>query len=425
MKIAFHTLGCKLNYSETSSIEQLFEQKSYEIKNISELADIYVINTCSVTENANKKCRRLVKQVLKINPNAYIVLIGCYAQLKPIEIAAIPDVDLVVGAKDKFNLPEIIEKHRENVETVVYHSEINEANTFHASFSKSNRTRSFLKIQDGCDYKCTYCTIPLARGKSRSATISSVLKNAQQVVESGIREIVLTGVNIGDFSNELNEDFFDLIKALDEKIEVNRIRISSIEPNLLKDEMIEFVANSKRFMPHFHIPLQSGNNDILAKMKRRYKRELYKEKVAKIKSIMSDAAIGVDVIVGFPGETEEHFMDTYQFLNELDVSYFHVFSYSQRENTLASTMKNQIPNNAKNERSKMLRMLSQKKRNAFYQKFLEKSRPVLFESANEDNTISGFTDNYIKVTAPFSSDKQNSIQNIQLNNLAADSFVLS
>lgn len=424
MKIAFHTLGCKLNYSETSSIEQLFEQKSYEIKNISESADIYVINTCSVTENANKKCRRLVKQVLKTNPNAYVVLIGCYAQLKPMEIAAIPGVDLVVGAKDKFNLPEIIEKHRKNVETVVYHSEINEANTFHASFSKSSRTRSFLKVQDGCDYKCTYCTIPLARGKSRSATISSVLESAKQVVESGIREIVLTGVNIGDFSNELGEDFFDLIKALDENIEVNRIRISSIEPNLLKDEMIEFVANSKRFMPHFHIPLQSGNNDILAKMKRRYKRELYEEKVAKIKSVMPDAAIGVDVIVGFPGETEEHFMDTYQFLNELDVSYFHVFSYSQRENTLATIMKNQVPNNAKNERSKMLRMLSQKKRNAFYQKFLDKNRQVLFESANEDNTISGFTDNYIKVTAPFSSDKQNSIQSIQLNNLAADSFVL-
>lgn len=401
-KVVFHTLGCKLNFSETSSIARMFEERGFVKTDFEKGADVFVINTCSVTENADKECRMIVRNALKISPNAFVAVIGCYAQLKSAEIAKIEGVDLVLGAKEKFELLNYLDNLDKKEFAEIHSCEIEQANFFVDSYSFGNRTRAFLKVQDGCDYTCTYCTIPLARGKSRSDTIQNVIKNANEVVKQGVKEIVLTGVNIGDFSQE-GKTFFDLIRALDEVEGIERIRISSIEPNLLNDEIIEFVATSKKFVPHFHIPLQSGSDKILGLMKRRYRRELYSERVAKIKSLMPHCCIGVDVIAGFPGETEKDFFDTYNFLNELDISYLHVFTYSERPNTDAVTFDGVVPMNERRKRNKMLRILSAKKSRYFYEQNIGSVRKVLFEVENQNGMIQGFTDNYIKVKTEFDS----------------------
>src|SRR5476649_2355331 len=402
-KVAFYTLGCKLNYSETSSIGRLFNNAGYDTVDFTNTPDVFVINTCSVTENADKKCRKVVNEALKISPNAYVTIVGCYAQLKPKEIAEIPGVDMVLGAAEKFLIVDYITDLTKNPKALVYNQPVSEANEFVAGWSfGNNRTRTFLKVQDGCDYSCSFCTIPLARGNSRSDTIENVVKQANEIAASGVKEIVLTGVNLGDFGirdGKREDKFFDLVKALDKVEGIDRIRISSIEPNLLTDEIIEFVAASKRFVPHFHIPLQSGSDKILGLMRRRYKRELYTNRVAKIKELMPDCCIGVDVIVGFPGETREDFIDTYNFLNELDISYLHVFTYSERENTLAATMTGTVPGSTRADRSKMLHILSDKKRRAFYDTQLDKTAEVLFEGDIKDGYMHGFTRNYVKVKA--------------------------
>jgi threonylcarbamoyladenosine tRNA methylthiotransferase MtaB len=410
--VAFHTLGCKLNFSETSTIARLMVGKGFSKVDISKPADVYVINTCSVTENADKECKQIVKSALNNNPEAFIAIVGCYAQLKPDEIAKIKGVDVVLGATEKFKLLNYINLSSKNNTTQIQSCEINDADFFVDAYSVGDRTRSFLKVQDGCDYTCTFCTIPLARGKSRSDSIENVVVNANKIAASGVKEIVLTGVNIGDFGygrdidseikKRKNYDFLDLIKELDQVESVERFRISSIEPNLLKDEIIEFVAKSKRFMPHFHIPLQSGNNDLLKKMKRRYLRELYSERVSKIKTLMPNCCIGVDVIVGFPGETEEQFLETYNFINELDVSYLHVFTYSERDNTEAILMDNPVPIAERKRRNKMLRILSAKKLRAFYEKNLGTTLTVIFENESKGEFMFGFTENYIKVKYPYS-----------------------
>jgi threonylcarbamoyladenosine tRNA methylthiotransferase MtaB len=403
-KVAFYTLGCKLNFAETSSISRSFESKGYQKVNFGDPTDVYVINTCSVTDHADKKCRKVVSEGLKISPSARVVIIGCYAQLKPGEIAGIPGVDLVLGANAKFEAADHVDKLGPKTSASIIAGNIDHTTDYHSSYSLADRTRTFLKVQDGCDYPCTYCTIPLARGKSRSDSIQNVVEQARQIGESGVKEIVLTGVNIGDFGIQngiRNEKFADLVEALDEVDTISRFRISSIEPNLLKDEIIDFVAASKRFVPHFHIPLQSGSNAILGMMKRRYKRELYVDRVARIRQTMPDACIGVDVIVGFPGETDAHFMETYQFLNELEISYLHVFTYSERPNTEAATMKGKVPGNVKADRSKMLHILSDKKRRAFYESQLGKMDEVLFEAAITSGKMEGFTRNYVKVSAPY------------------------
>jgi threonylcarbamoyladenosine tRNA methylthiotransferase MtaB len=402
-KIAFHTLGCKLNFSETSTIARMMENKGYEPVSFDAFADIYVINTCSVTDNADKKCRNSVRGVLKKNKDAYVVVMGCYAQLKPKEISEIKGVDLVLGAAQKFQLPEILNDLTKEACGQIKASEIEDANFFVSAYSIGDRTRSFLKIQDGCDYQCSFCTIPLARGKSRSDTPQNVWRNAKKITAAGVKEIVLTGVNTGDYGKGLEEDieFFDIVKMLDEVDGIERFRISSIEPNLLKNEIIEFVANSNRFMPHFHIPLQSGSNKMLGLMRRRYRRELYLERVNKIKALMPDACIGVDVIIGFPGETDEEFLTTYQFLNELDVAYLHVFTYSERPNTRAIELSGVVSPSIRNERSQMLRILSEKKKRYFYEQYLGQIRPVLFEEEEKGDEMFGFTDNYIKVVAPY------------------------
>lgn len=406
--VAFYTLGCKLNYSETSSIQRLFEDNGFFVNEFDEGADVYVINTCSVTDFADQKCRQIVRRALRHTPQSFVVVVGCYAQLKPQEIAEILGVDLVLGAGEKFKIIDYIDSlTKAQGKGMVSAGEIREVNTFHNAFSFGDRTRSFLKVQDGCDYKCSFCTIPLARGKSRSDTVESVVANAQKIAEMGVKEIVLTGVNIGDFGNgtEVIEGtkakkealFIDLIKELDKVEGINRFRISSIEPNLLTDEIIRFVADSQRFMPHFHIPLQSGNNKQLQQMRRRYKRELYASRVETIKSIMPHACIGVDVIVGFPDETDEDFLETYRFINSLDISYLHVFTYSERPNTPANEMENAVPMQKRRERNEMLRILSEKKRRAFYQQFLGQTREVLFEKHKNSAFLTGFTDNYIKI----------------------------
>ena len=403
-KVAFYTLGCKLNFSETSSIGRIFQQAGYETTPFNSRSDVYVINTCSVTENADRKCRKVVKEALNHSPGAYIVVVGCYAQLKPREITEIPGVDMVLGAAEKFNIIAHINDLTKQPKAIVHNAPIAETNQFVPAFSIGDRTRTFLKVQDGCDYSCTFCTIPLARGASRSGTISDLVKQAEDIAASGVREIVLTGVNIGDFGirNGQREDrFFDLVKALDRVEGIDRFRISSIEPNLLSDEIIEFVAQSERFVPHFHIPLQSGSNKVLGMMRRRYKRELYASRVAKIKALMPDCCIGVDVIVGFPGETREDFLDTYQFLNELDISYLHVFTYSERENTIAAQMEGAVPGAQRGERSKMLHILSDKKRRAFYETQLGKEGAVLFEGDIKDGYMHGFSRNYVKVRTPY------------------------
>lgn len=425
-KVAFYTLGCKLNYSETSTIGRQFSEAGFEVVDFSAGADVYIINTCSVTENADKKCRKIVKEALKHAPSAYITIVGCYAQLKPEEISNIEGVDMVLGAAEKFRIVEFITDFTKNPKTIIYNSLIAETNQFIASYSFGDRTRTFLKVQDGCDYSCTFCTIPLARGKSRSDTIESVIKQAKEIAVSGVKEIVLTGVNIGDFGlrNGNREDkFFDLIKALDDVQGINRIRISSIEPNLLTNEIIEFVAQSKRFVPHFHIPLQSGSDKILGLMRRRYRRELYVERVNTIKQLMPDACIGVDVIVGFPGETREDFIDTYNFINDLNISYLHVFTYSERENTPAIEMEGIVPGSQRADRSKMLHILSEKKRRAFYETQLGKDAEVLFEADHKEGFMHGFTANYVKVKVKYDPILVNDLKVIKLDVLLPDGDV--
>lgn len=425
-KVAFYTLGCKLNYSETSSIGRLFNNAGFDTVDFTDTPNVYVINTCSVTENADKKCKKIVKEALRINPNAFITIVGCYAQLKPKEIAEIPGVDMVLGAAEKFQLVDHITDLTKKPKTVVLNQPVSEANQFIPSYSFGDRTRTFLKVQDGCDYSCTFCTIPLARGSSRSDTIGNVIAQAKEVAASGVKEIVLTGVNLGDFGirNGQREDkFFDLVKALDEVEGIDRIRISSIEPNLLSDEIIAFVATSKRFVPHFHIPLQSGSNKILGLMRRRYKRELYTERVAKIKELMPDCCIGVDVIVGFPGETREDFVDTYNFLNDLDVSYLHVFTYSERENTPAAEMGGVVPGSTRADRSKMLHILSDKKRRAFYETQIGKTYEVLFEADLKDGIMHGFTRNYVKVKTKYDPILVNELKTVHLTAISPDGDV--
>ncbi|MFC6878118.1 tRNA (N(6)-L-threonylcarbamoyladenosine(37)-C(2))-methylthiotransferase MtaB [Flavobacterium myungsuense] len=428
-KVAFYTLGCKLNFSETSTIARNFQDEGFDRVDFEEVADIYVINTCSVTENADKQFKQVVKKAMKLNEKAFVAAVGCYAQLKPEELAAVDGVDLVLGATEKFKITDYITDLSKNDFGEVHSCEIAEADFYVGSYSIGDRTRAFLKVQDGCDYKCTYCTIPLARGISRSDALENVLKNAYEISQQGIKEIVLTGVNIGDygkgeFGNKKHEHtFLDLVKALDEVQGIERLRISSIEPNLLKNETIEFVSKSRTFVPHFHIPLQSGSNDILKLMKRRYQREVYTERVHKIREVMPHACIGVDVIVGFPGETDEHFLETYHFLNELNISYLHVFTYSERDNTEAATMEGVVPANVRAKRSKMLRGLSIKKRRAFYESQIGTNRTVLFESENKEGYIHGFTENYVKVKTPWNPELVNTLQEINLTRIDEDGSV--
>ncbi len=428
-KVAFYTLGCKLNFSETSTIARSFNDEGFDRVDFEETADIYVINTCSVTENADKQFKQIVKKALKNNDKAFVAAVGCYAQLKPEELAAVDGVDLVLGATEKFKITDYINDLSKNDMGEIHSCEIEEADFYVGSYSIGDRTRAFLKVQDGCDYKCTYCTIPLARGISRSDTIENVMKNAKEISEKGIKEIVLTGVNVGDygkgeFGNKKHEHtFFDLVQALDTVEGIERLRISSIEPNLLKNETIEFVSKSKTFVPHFHIPLQSGSNTILKKMKRRYLRELYVERVAKIREVMPNACIGVDVIVGFPGETDELFLETYNFLSDLDISYLHVFTYSERDNTEAVDFDGIVPANVRSKRSKMLRGLSVKKRRAFYEKELNTNHTVLFESENKEGYIHGFTENYVKVKTPWNPELVNTLHDITLTKIDEDGIV--
>ena len=428
-KVAFYTLGCKLNFSETSIIARDFNNEGFDRVDFSEKADIYVINTCSVTENADKRFKTVVKQAQKANPEAFVAAVGCYAQLKPQELADVNGVDLVLGATEKFKITDYLNDLSKNDLGEVHSCEIEEADFYVGSYSIGDRTRAFLKVQDGCDYKCTYCTIPLARGISRSDTMDNVLENAKAISKQNIKEIVLTGVNIGDygkgeFGNKKHEHtFLDLVNELDEVEGIERLRISSIEPNLLKNETIDLVSKSRAFVPHFHIPLQSGSNIILKKMKRRYMRELYIDRVAKIREVMPHACIGVDVIVGFPGETEDLFLETYNFLAELDISYLHVFKYSERDNTEAADMDGIVPNNIRSKRSKMLRGLSVKKRRAFYESQMGTTRTVLFESENKEGYIHGFTENYVKTKTPWNPELVNTLHQVELTEIEDDGLV--
>jgi threonylcarbamoyladenosine tRNA methylthiotransferase MtaB len=411
--VAFHTLGCKLNYSETSAISRLLENEGFEKKKFEEVADIYVINTCSVTDNADKECRHLVRRIQRQSPASLVVITGCYAQLKPKEIASIPGVDLVLGAAEKFNIVTHLKELSKGDSAKICSCDIDDVTEFHASYSGKGRTRSFLKVQDGCDYNCSFCTIPLARGKSRSDSISHVVENAHMLAANGVKEIVLTGVNLGDFG-EGTENFYQLIRELDKVEGISRYRISSIEPNLLSNDIIEFVSNSRRFMPHFHIPLQSGSNNILGLMRRRYRRELYAEKVKLIKTFMPHCSIGVDVIVGFPGETDEYFLETFEFLHALDISYLHVFTYSERDNTHALSIKPVVPVQVRNERNKKLRNLSYMKSQYFTALHAGQTRKVLFESGRDNGMMEGYSDNYIKVATPFTPQLFNQIVDWQL-----------
>ena len=428
-KVAFYTLGCKLNFSETATIARAFEDEGFDRVDFSEFADIYVINTCSVTENADKRFKTIVKQAQRSNSEAFMVAVGCYAQLQPEELAAVNGVDLVLGATEKFKITDYLNELTKNDTGAIHSCEIEDADFYVSSYSIGDRTRAFLKVQDGCDYKCTYCTIPLARGISRSDTLQNVLDNAKKIAGQGIKEIVLTGVNIGDygkgeFENKTHEHtFLDLVKALDTIQGIHRLRISSIEPNLLKDETIDFVAQSNSFVPHFHIPLQSGSNVMLKAMRRRYMKELYKDRVEHINSLLPNACIGVDVIVGFPGETDELFLETYNFLNALEVSYLHVFTYSERPNTHAATLPNEVPKSVRSKRSKMLRGLSAKKRRAFYESQIDTRHTVLFEGENKEGYIHGFTENYIKVKTPWNPALVNTLHEIILSEIDSDGLV--
>ena len=427
--VAFYTLGCKLNFSETSTIARNFENEGFKRVDFEETADIYVINTCSVTDNADKRFKSIVKNALKKNSEAFLIAVGCYAQLKPEELAAVDGVDLVLGATEKFNVTSYINDLTKYNVGEVHSCEISEADFYVGSYSIGDRTRAFLKVQDGCDYKCTYCTIPLARGISRSDTLENVIHNAKEISSKGIKEIVLTGVNIGDygkgeFGNKKHEHtFLELVKKLDNVEGIHRLRISSIEPNLLKDETIEFVSKSKSFVPHFHIPLQSGSDELLKKMKRRYLVQTYTNRVSKIKEVMPNACIGVDVIVGFPGETDELFLETYNYLNEMDISYLHVFTYSERPNTEAVKLDGVVPKKIRAKRSKMLRGLSAKKRRSFYESQLGKTAKVLFENENKEGFINGFTENYVKVKTPWNPELVNTLHTISLTEIDSDGLV--
>lgn len=414
--VAFHTLGCKLNFSETSTLSRIMEKEGFEKREFNDSADVYVINTCSVTDNADKECRQLVRRIQRKSPDSFVIITGCYAQLKPTEIASIPGVDLVLGAAEKFNITEHIKAlTKTNDPAKICSCDINDVTGFNASFSQHDRTRTFLKVQDGCDYNCSFCTIPMARGKSRSDTISNVIANATHLASEGVKEIVLTGVNLGDFGKGAHgdkvhgESFLDLVKTLDDVSGINRYRISSIEPNLITNELIEWVSISDQFMPHFHIPLQSGSNKILGLMRRRYKRELYEERVSLIKELMPHASIGVDVIVGFPGETEEDFKETFDFIHSLDVSYLHVFTYSERDHTKALEITPVIPIHIRNERNKTLRNLSYMKQQFFAKQHSGTIRPVLFEAYNKDGMMEGYTDNYIRVSTPYRNEWANQL----------------
>lgn len=428
-KVAFYTLGCKLNFSETSTIGRQFEERGFRKVDFSDSPDVFIINTCSVTENADKKCKKIVKEANKINPDGYVAIVGCYAQLKPVEIANIQGVDAVLGAAEKFRLLDLIgdfRKEKQSPKAQIFNSPISEVFDFHTSFSISDRTRTFLKVQDGCDFPCAYCTIPLARGSSRSDTIQNVVNSAIEIGKNGVKEIVLTGVNIGDFGiieGQKQTSFLNLIKELDEVESVERFRISSIEPQLLSNEIIAFVAQSKRFVPHFHVPLQSGSNKVLGLMKRRYRRELYSERVAQIKTLMPNACIGVDVIVGHPGETETDFLETQAFLAELDVSYLHVFSYSERANTPAVEITGKVDKNIINERSQILHLLSDKKRRFFYENQIGKEAKVLFEEESKDGQMEGFTENYVKVTAKYDPLLVGETKHILLKNINENGLV--
>lgn len=425
-KVAFYTLGCKLNFSETSTISRKFEEKGYRKVDFSDSPDIYIINTCSVTENADKKCKKVVKEARKINSDAYVAIIGCYAQLKPREISEIPGVDAVLGAAEKFRLIELLDGFVKTPETKILASEIKEATAFNNAYSINDRTRTFLKVQDGCNYHCTFCTIPLARGKSRSDSIENILKSAEEIAATDVKEVVLTGVNIGDFGiqeGRREERFLDLVKAIDQVEGLDRVRISSIEPNLLTNETIDYVSQSNRFVPHFHVPLQSGSNKILRKMRRRYLRELYEDRVSKIKTLMPHCCIGVDVIVGFPGETHEDFLETYHFLNELPISYLHVFTYSERANTPAAEMDAVIPIKERQQRSKMLRGLSEKKKRQFYEESLGQTATVLFEDDIEGGMMHGFTENYVRVAAKYDPMLINELKVVTLKSINDKGFV--
>ena len=431
LKVALTTLGCKLNFSETSTISRQFLEQGYDVVKFDEISDIYIINTCSVTQNADKQFKSLVSKSLKINSNAFIVAIGCYAQLKPEELAKINGVDLVLGSKEKFKILDYLNDLNKNKLGEIHSCEISETDFYKSSYSIGDRTRSFLKVQDGCDYKCTYCTIPLARGISRSDKLSNIISSAESISKSGIKEIVLTGVNIGDYGKgefgqkKHDNTFLELITELDKVDGIARIRISSIEPNLLSNEIIHFVANSNKFVPHFHIPLQSGSNDILRLMRRRYKRELYEERVSYIKSLMPNACIGADVIVGFPGESDELFLETYKFIQSLDLSYLHVFSYSERDNTKAVDLMNTVPKQIRSKRSKMLRTLSVKIRRDFYSRQLGTKKNILFESENKKGFIHGFSENYVRVKTPWRKNLVDSIVSYDLKEISEDGFVVA
>ena len=416
-RVAIHTLGCKLNFSESSTIVRQLEDNGFSRVDFSDEADIYIINTCSVTDNADKKCRITVKSVLKQNPEAYVVVIGCYAQLKPKEISEIPGVDMVLGAAEKFNMIEHLHSLKKEEEAIVFNKNIQETQDFIPAFSYGDRTRSFLKVQDGCDYFCSFCTIPLARGKSRNATVAETVAKAREVAATKIKEVVITGVNIGDFGADQDyaETFYDLIVELDKVEGIDRYRISSIEPNLLSNEIIDFVAASDKFVPHFHIPLQSGDDEILTKMRRKYLSDLYVDRIARIKKQMPDCCIGVDVIVGFPGETEEHFLTTYNFLNELDISYLHVFPYSERNNTTAKKMAGKITKKEKTERAQRLRILSAKKKRYFYETQLGKEMNVLWEEEKQGEMMQGFSENYIRFEAPYDASRVNTLETLRFD----------
>ena len=428
-KVAFYTLGCKLNFSETSTISRDFQSNNYKIVTASKKADIYVINTCSVTQNADNKFKSVVKKMNRLNPNAFIVAIGCYAQLKPNELSDVKGVDLVLGANEKFNILDYIGDLSKNKHPNIYSCDISSVDNYISSYSSNDRTRAFLKVQDGCDYKCTYCTIPLARGISRSDTLENIKNNVEIIASEGVKEIVLTGVNIGDYGkgeygNKKHEStFFDLVKKLDESENISRFRISSIEPNLLSKEIISFLANSRLFVPHFHIPLQSGSNQILKSMKRRYNKDLYIDRINHINDTIPNACIGVDVIVGFPGETDEYFMETLDFLKELKISYLHVFTYSERNNTLASTMNFQVPKEVRTKRSMILRSLSDKKRRVFYESQIGLDKTVLYETENRRGYIYGYTENYLRVRTPWNPELVNKLEPVRINEIDKDGYI--